>query len=57
MNDKQFSEKIKEKMEEFLTSVSITIVPLDAVSKDDFEQIKSNWLEKFYDPSDWVVMR
>ena len=44
-------------MEEFLTSVLITVVPLDIAFKDDFEQIKTGWLEKFYDPSDWVVMR
>ena len=44
-------------MEEFLSSISFTIVPLDADFKDDFEQIKTSWLEKFYDSSDWVVMR
>ena len=45
------------KMEEFLSSISFIMVPLDADFKDDFEQIKTGWLEKFYDSSDWVVMR
>ena len=44
-------------MEEFLSSVLITIVPLDAVLEDDLEQIKTDWLAKFHDPSDWIVMR
>ena len=44
-------------MEEFLSSISITIIPLNSVVKDDFKQTETGWLEKFYDPSDWAVIR
>ena len=56
-NNEQFREKVIKKMENFFSSITITVIELDADVINCLKENKEEWLESFFNPEDWVDLR